>query len=482
MSGQVDILYFYSFAALGIFFIVITLWLQRRFYNDESKKHGSLLHAIEKAETDLKELTSELKNSSSAVQENENRLSELLDKERRSDEIQKVLKSNDELNLKILEKIKSNADSKDHSEKELHELKVEISNYNRIYNFIDYGIFEEPEYLFETSERFKAEIKRVREKQKALIKDKSAFDFPDEIEVMGSSKKGQSIIDGQLKMMLRTFNIECDFLLKKVSPSNFEPTLDRINKLADNLEKTAISLMCGISPKYVELKLQECSLQYQFKLKQADEQDEQRLIKEQMREELKVQREQEKAIAEAEKEEKMFLKLLEQAKDQLAKAKNEDEKELQDKIAVLEMQLQEAHAKEERAKSLAEQTRRGHVYIISNIGSFGENIYKIGLTRRLDPMDRVKELGDASVPFTFDVHAIIYFEDAPAMEAELHRRFRNHRVNAVNKRKEFFNVSLMEIRNQVREISGEEHNFQMTALAEQYYESLRLQGVEADVA
>ena len=138
------------------------------------------------------------------------------------------------------------------------------------------------------------------------------------------------------------------------------------------------------------------------------------------------------------------------------------------------MQLAEAEAKEQRAKSMAQQTRKGHVYVISNIGSFGENVYKIGLTRRLEPMDRVKELGDASVPFSFDVHAMIYVEDAPALESALHREFTHKRVNAVNLRKEFFTIDLESIKEAVNKIAGVDADFNMTVLAEEYYESKRL--------
>src|SRR5690606_37895379 len=158
------------------------------------------------------------------------------------------------------------------------------------------------------------------------------------------------------------------------------------------------------------------------------------------------------ALAAAEKEEKLYRDLLEKARKELDQSTAEERAFAEAKIAGLEQQLAEAEAKEQRAKSLAEQTRRGHVYVISNIGSFGDHVYKIGMTRRLDPMDRVKELGDASVPFSFDVHAIIFTDDAPAMEAELHRKFSHQRVNAVNLRKEFFRVELEKIRDAVEEI------------------------------
>ncbi len=170
----------------------------------------------------------------------------------------------------------------------------------------------------------------------------------------------------------------------------------------------------------------------------------------------------------------MYQNLLDKAQQELAKATEQERIEMEHRITILEQQLAEAKAKEERAKSMAEQTRKGHVYVISNIGSFGEDVYKIGLTRRLEPLDRVKELGDASVPFPFDVHAMIYTDDAPALEAALHREFHSYRVNSVNLRKEFFNIDLEEIRDAVEKIAGIDADFKMTALAEDYYESLRL--------
>lgn len=112
---------------------------------------------------------------------------------------------------------------------------------------------------------------------------------------------------------------------------------------------------------------------------------------------------------------------------------------------MLETQLAEAHAKAERAKGMAQMTKVGHVYVVSNVGSFGEDVYKIGMTRRLEPMDRIKELGDASVPFDFDVHGMAWSEDAPALEAALHAEFDHRRVNLINRRKEFFHLTLSEL-------------------------------------
>lgn len=230
----------------------------------------------------------------------------------------------------------------------------------------------------------------------------------------------------------------------------------------------------GFNQAYIELKLEECKLQFQFQLKKKEEQEEQRIIKEQMREEEKARREYEAQMAQAEKEEKLYQSLLEKARTELEKASNEERQQALLKIQTLEQELAEAKEKSERAKSLAEQTKRGHVYIISNIGSFGEDIYKIGMTRRLDPMDRVKELGDASVPFSFDVHAIIYSDDAPKLENELHKKFHNDRVNAINLKKEFFHVSLEKIKEETEKLTNNTAEFTMTVLADEYYQTKRL--------
>ncbi|MCC1495837.1 DUF4041 domain-containing protein [Alcanivorax sp. 1008] len=353
-----------------------------------------------------------------------------------------------------------------------------IDLYSRVDEYVSYGHYETPDYLFETSERFAAEIKALREKQKAMIKDGSAFVQDGNVRITGDESIDKKIIDGQMKLLMRAFNIECDALIAKVSPSSFNRTLDRIEKLANDLEKLVASLRCGISIDYVASKYEECGVQYQFTLKKKDEQDEQRLIREQMREEARAEKEYQKALQDAEKEEQLYESLLAKAREELARATAEERAVAEAKLAELQAKLEEAEAKRERAKSMAEQTRRGHVYVISNVGSFGEHVYKIGLTRRLDPMDRVKELGDASVPFSFDVHAIIYADDAPALETALHREFSHRRVNAVNLRKEFFRVPLPHIQEAVEKLTEDEAEFITTIAAEEYYETLRLKEPE----
>lgn len=174
-------------------------------------------------------------------------------------------------------------------------------------------------------------------------------------------------------------------------------------------------------------------------------------------------RELEKARETAEKEEERAAAALEKARREVADAVGAKQAKLLGQIEELERRLAEAHDNKERAISRAQQTRSGHVYVISNIGSFGEHVYKIGMTRRLDPMERIWELGDASVPFDFDVHAVIFTEDAPALENALHRAFQRHRINRVNERKEFFHVSIEAIAEAVR---GQRADVQITLAAE----------------
>lgn len=427
-----------------------------------SQKRSALITAVRQTEEALEQKKREL-------QEVEQRTNDLVALEARASDIASSLKEDTTKRDVLREELEALEDN-------LQDLKSELDLYTRIEDFVGFGIFETPEYLHEMPERYEAEIRRVRERQRELIMNGEAVELAEDIEINGSSKTGSAVLSGQAKLILRAFNIECDILIEKLNPGNFDRTLERIEKVAEGLEKTSVSLATGITLPFIDLKFEECRLVYEYKLKKAEKDEEQRLIREQMREEQKAIREYQKAIADAEKEERIYRDLLEKARQKLQTVHQDEKGELEARILVLEAQLKEAEAKEERAKSMAELTRRGHVYVISNIGSFGEEVYKIGLTRRLDPLDRIRELGDASVPFLFDVHAIIFSEDAPALEAALHQRFHHARVNAVNRRKEFFNVSLDEIRSAAMELAGDEIDFRTTVAADEYYETRRLKG------
>jgi hypothetical protein len=210
-----------------------------------------------------------------------------------------------------------------------------------------------------------------------------------------------------------------------------------------------------------------------------EEREEQRRIKEQIREEEKARREYERAMKEAAKEEEIVRRAIEKAEQQLATASEAQKAKYEAQLQDLAGRLREAEARNQRALSMAQQTRRGHVYIISNVGSFGDDVFKIGLTRRLDPHERIRELGDSSVPFDFDVHALIFSEDAPALEHQLHRHFLMSQMNKVNYRKEFFRVDVAHIRAEVEALGLTAH-WTMTAAARDYRETLAIEAAIKD--
>ncbi len=329
--------------------------------------------------------------------------------------------------------------------------------------------FYKPHFDFGTSEEFKSKIADVKSEQKAMVSAKTAICCNAEWTVEGSKAKGRTMTNRGIRLTARAFNNECDVAISNTRWNNAMKMEQRIVKAYEAINKLNESNRIYISPKYLNLKIKELRLTHEYREKKQQEKEEQAEIKRQMREEEKLEQE----ALKAQKEEEKFQKMLEKAKAEAEKATGHKLDKLNEKIASLDKELQEAHEKNQRAKSMAQQTKSGHVYIISNIGSFGENVYKIGMTRRLEPLDRVKELGDASVPFLFDVHAMIYADDAPSLENLLHKKFQNQQVNLVNSRKEFFNVSLAQIEDEVKKIAPDSE-FIGTAEAREYRESMAL--------
>lgn len=335
--------------------------------------------------------------------------------------------------------------------------------------FADFGLYE-PRYDFENAERYKEALERQRAEQKAMVKDGTAAVCRLDWTVGGSAAEGRKMVKNQLKLLLRAFNGECDAAIAKVRYNNVELLAKRILKAREALDKLGQVKGCSITDDYVQLKLAELHLFHEYQERKQAEKEEQRRIKEEMREEKKAQMEMERAKKAAEEEELRYERALEKARREVDKATGARHAKLLREVDELQRRLAEAHANKERAIARAQMTRSGHVYVISNIGSFGERVFKIGMTRRLDPSERVKELGDASVPFPFDVHAMIFTEDAPGLERELHRRFEHRRVNRVNERKEFFEVSIDEIAREVHALHAQVE-FTMLAEAVEYRKS-----------
>ena len=341
----------------------------------------------------------------------------------------------------------------------------QIALYDEEIELAELGFYK-PHFDFDTSENFKDAIQNCKEKQKNMVKNKKAVYCVQQWTVDGSKSKGTTMTNRNIRLTSRAFNSECDAVIANVRWNNVVRFEKRLIKAYEAIDKMNASNKIYISEKYLKFKIEELRLTHEYREKKQKEKEEQSEIRRQMREEAKLHEE----IEEAEKEEQKYQNLLDKARKEAGKVAGDELEKIKVKMAMLEQELMNAHEKNERAKSLAELTKAGHIYIISNIGSFGEKVYKIGMTRRLDPMDRVKELGDASVPFIFDVHAMIYSEDAPLLENALHSRFKDQRLNLVNNRKEFFNIGLEDIEEEVHKVFPDSE-FVVTSEAREFRES-----------
>lgn len=268
------------------------------------------------------------------------------------------------------------------------------------------------------------QLKQARERSKLMVEHSRAATC-DYVERQRKETAIRFVVDA--------FNGKVDSILSRAKVDNFGTLEQQIKDACALVNNNGSAFRdARIAPEYLDARLAELKWLTAVNALREQEKEEQRRIREQIREEEKARREIERALKEAAKEEETLHKAMEKARAQVAKATEEQRAEMEAKLAELEAKLQEAKARNQRALSMAQQTKAGHVYVISNVGSFGEDVYKVGMTRRLEPLDRVKELGDASVPFAFDVHAMIWCDDAPALEHTLHKRFVQAQVNKVN--------------------------------------------------
>ncbi|QYY37213.1 DUF4041 domain-containing protein [Ruficoccus sp. ZRK36] len=319
-------------------------------------------------------------------------------------------------------------------------LEAQVAVYDERLSFAELGVYE-PHFDFNDSEAFKRRIKQVQELQKILVSEKTALQCPTAWTVDGSVSKGQVMINRQVRLSLRAFNNECGVAIANVRWNNVNAMEKRILAAEKAINRENGSMNIVINDSYVQLKIEELRLTHEYREQLKKEKDERAEL-------ARAEREEKRLLAEAEaaeREERKFQVLLDKAR----KAAGVDEA----RISELEAALAEARENSERAHAMAEMTQSGYVYIISNVGSFGNDVVKIGLTRRLNPDDRVRELGDASVPFTFDTHAMIYSEEAPALESALHKEFADRRINMVNMRKEFFCVTIEEVEEAVSRLA-----------------------------
>ena len=334
----------------------------------------------------------------------------------------------------------------------------------------------EPKYQLKNSIEYKNRLGVLREEQKATARSLSAqVDTWGNFSLDLTDAKWKKLRKDLLKLALRAFNSESEYCIDKVKFSNVEKMEARIqrafaacNKLLD---------VAGISWKEIvlERKLQELHLAHEYQVKRQEEKEAAQQARADQREGEKLQKEVKEARAKIEKERFHFTVALQKLQLRLASASERQEREsLQIRINELSDQNSKLDQEEKLLDYREQNARAGYVYVISNIGAFGEGVFKIGMTRRLEPMERVDELGDASVPFRFDVHALVFSDDAPTLEAKLHARFSAGRLNKINGRKEFFRADLKEIEQVIRANYDAVVEVIHTASAEQYRESLLL--------
>lgn len=384
-----------------------------------------------------------------------------------------------------LEKLSSEVEQK---EKRLKDLKESIKKLNQelkdtkeklfdvsdAVQLQDFGLYT-PHYNFMRADDYKARLLEIRAKQKEMVRNGSAVTGASSWAVNGNTSKGKKMVSDMQKLLLRAFNAECDDVIEHVKYNNIESAEKKITASQDAISKLGSIMDVAIVPEYYRLKLEELYLAFEYAQKKQEEKEAQREAKAQMREDAKLAKEIEEARKKLEKEQQHYNNALSKITAQLATASEEDREAIEEKKAVIEGQLQKIDKEFADVDYRQANQRAGYVYVISNVGAFGENVYKIGMTRRLDPQDRVDELGDASVPFNFDVHAMIFSDDAPKLEAALHNAFADRKLNFVNQRREFFRVSLDEIKQVVKENYDKSVEFVELAPAEQYRESLILQ-------
>lgn len=399
-------------------------------------------------------------------------------------ELDKLILTKEEIKyIDLKEKINELMETKEqfndeinHLEINLENLKKELDYYENEVNLNSIGLYKNY-YNFENSEDYKYKLDEIKSEQRKMVKNKIATNHSLSYMVDESREKGKEFILDTIKLSLKAFNNECTNYISKVKFNNVISMEEKINKSFEQINSLTDMQHVSIKQEYLDLKIDELHLKYEYECKKQEEKEEQQAIKERMKEELLIQKEMERELEKLAKEEKHFKNAKLKLEQQLEQCSSEDKyKKIVDKIQDIDIKMESINKDKIKINEREKNTRAGYVYIISNIGSFGDDVYKIGMTRRLDPMDRVKELGNASVPFNFDVHAMIFSYDAPNLENKLHKRLCNYQINRINPRKEFFRVNLIEVEDIVKdEFKEATIEFTKIAIAEEYRKSLSLE-------
>lgn len=444
-------------------------------YKDAKIVQLSQLIKIRSCRLELQKISEMVLEQSNAihmkVKENEIKLSNRLTKEIKNKKARllkmeaAIRKTNNELSRKesLLE--------------EISELRKKVVFMREELQLQEVGFYKNVFHFF-TTEQYKEELEFNNEKQKEMIKNKKVVFEGTAWTINGSEREGRKLTNDNVKSMIRSFNIDCDNAIHNLRYSNIIATEKRIRKSFETINKLNIRNTLSIEDGFLRLKIEEMQLVYERLKFEQEEKETLRGLKEEERERKRVEKEIQEKFNELNSKEKELEKQLTVLNREYVKSKGQNE-HLLPQIKEVEDNIELVHKKREEVNNRMEIGKSGYVYVISNIGAFGEDVYKIGMTRRLEPMDRIRELSAASVPFGYDVHAMILTDDAPRLENHLHNALHDNRVNMVNNRKEFFNVNINEIKQEVFSIVGKSVVFKDYPTATQYYETMAIKNAMA---
>lgn len=341
--------------------------------------------------------------------------------------------------LKIANEVSSLDKELEKRKEELQDVKSRLAIMNDDVGLQEFGFFER-QYKFSDSVHYKAELDNLRLQQKQLVKDGRAGVITSPLAFNNSVKKGEAIQKQLIKAAIRGFNGEADALLTKVTPGNLENKKKALQKAFEQLNKIYERNFVKLTNQYLELKAKELQLAVEYDLQKQQEKELLREQRAQEKEDRKLQAEIAAKRKKLEKDRMHFKQMLDNVEALMKSASEEEKEKLKLQLSEYQNKLSELDEIEEDIDYREGHASAGYVYVISNIGSFGEDVYKIGVTRRLEPLERIRELSSASVPFQFDVHALVFSEEAFALETELHNQLAEFKVNKVNGRKEYFRV------------------------------------------
>lgn len=322
------------------------------------------------------------------------------------------------------------------------------------------GIYEYHHPL-ENAEQYKEALAAIRQEVKEFVKNGTAILASDRFAYNNSLAQGRKMTADFSKLMLRAYNAEADNCVRSVRAGTVASAKQRLDRSVESIAKLGKMMDMRVAPEYHLIRLREIELTGDYQFKVQEEREAARAERERLREERRAEVELQAERERLEKERDHYINALAKLAEQ---GKREQADELRERLSAIDEAIAQS---DYRIANI----RAGYVYVISNIGAFGENVVKIGMTRRLEPRDRILELGDASVPFPFDTHLLHFSEDAVALENELHKMFADRRLNLVNLRREFFFITPQEIRVALAEKLENILEFNETPEATQYFQS-----------